>query len=68
MYIKGTDKDGMIRYINSNHVENIAIESEFVVVWFPDHLSIELQKTKELKEQLDSLLINQSSKGFENFK
>jgi hypothetical protein len=68
MYIKAKDLvDGTTRYLNSNHYTSFVVEKDKVVAWTPDNLTLELQKTPELNEQLNSLLLEKTSKGFEKF-
>jgi len=68
MWIKAKDKDGQVTYINPVFVTRFVVEDKFVVAWSNDNLMVEYQKTPDLKEQLDKLLIQEklSSPGFEN--
>lgn len=68
MYIKAKDlADGATRYLNTSHYTSFVVEKDKVIAWTPDNLTLEFQKTEELKLQLDSLLVGKTSKGFENF-
>ncbi len=67
MWIKAKDKEGQTNYINaSKFVTRFTVEKDSVTVWGEDNLSLSIEKTKELQAQLESLLIKQSSPGFEN--
>lgn len=68
MYIKAKDlTDGATRYLNTSQYTSFLVEKDKVIAWTPDNLTLELQKTPELNEQLNSLLIGKTSKGFEKF-
>lgn len=68
MFIKAKS-DGFTQYINPAFVVRFSVEDKAVFIWTADNLTIELEKTKELKDQLDKLTSESlaSSKGFENF-
>jgi hypothetical protein len=66
MYIIAKDKDGYVQYLNPDHFVRFSVEEKAVFAWTPDNLNIELEKTKELKEQLDKLSAV-TTKGFEKF-
>lgn len=68
MYIIAKDKAGYVQYLNTAHFVRFSVEEELVFAWTPDNLNIELQKTKELKTQLDDLGIKKTTEGFEKFK
>jgi len=67
MYIKVEELDGTTRYLNLTQNSDFEIQKDKVIAWGVDNRSMDLKKTKELKEQLDSLLPNKTSKGFEKF-
>jgi hypothetical protein len=69
MYIRAILKEtDTIVYINTNRYDRFVIDKDQVEAVGVDNLSLYLQKTKELKDQLDTLITQASSKGFENFK
>jgi hypothetical protein len=69
MFIKAVLKESdTIVYINTDRYDRFVIDKDQVEAVGVDNLSLYLQKTKELKDQLDTLITQVSSKGFENFK
>ena len=70
MWIIAKDADDQVNYINPAFVTRFTVEEKGVTAWGPDNLSLSLQKTKDLKNQLDALatLPQTTSPGFENFK
>lgn len=68
MYILAEDDNGYKQYINTDKIVRFSVEEKSVFAWTPDNLNIELQKTKELKTQLDALTTKQTTEGFEKFK
>jgi hypothetical protein len=61
-------KNNTVVYINTDRYDRFVIDKDQVEAVGIDNLSLYLQKTKELKDQLDILITQASSKGFENFK
>jgi len=67
MYIKAESLEGVVSYINTAYYTRFTVEAASVEAWSSDNLTISLKKTKELKEQLDSLCGTKTSKGLEKF-
>ena len=68
MYIKAKVKESQeVTYLNTDRYDRFIILKDQVEGVGIDNYSIFLEKTPELKEQLDSLLIPKTSKGFEKF-
>jgi hypothetical protein len=69
MFIKAVLKESdTIVYINTDRYDRFVIDKDQVEAVGVDNLSLYLQKTKELNDQLNTLITQASSKGFENFK
>ena len=67
MYIKVKEIDGLVNYLNLDQYQNFEVEKDRVIGWTLDNRSIYIEKTKELNDQLNSLLPAKTSKGFEKF-
>ncbi len=67
MLILAESFEGVPMYLNLDYYTRFTIEEGKVEAWSEDNLTVTLKKTKALKEQLDALVVNQTSKELSKF-